>query len=237
MRRSPPTGDERATRCETARGRIRGRGPHQQRIPAEHPQPRPDFRHRPGRHRQDLSRGRLRRRGAASTSACAASCWCAPRWKRASASASCPATGAEGRSVPAADVRRALRDARLRPRRAPDRAQHDRGRAARLHARPHAERVVHHPRRGAEHDRRADEDVPDPHRLRLARGRDRRHHADRPAGRHAVGPAARAGGAARRAGHSFTLFRRTKDVVRHPLVQRIVEAYEAAAPDGHGKAK
>ena len=31
-------------------------------------------------------------------------------------------------------------------------ARHDRGRAARVHARPHAERRVHHPRRGAEHD-------------------------------------------------------------------------------------
>ena len=40
-------------------------------------------------------------------------------------------------------------------------ARHDRGRAARVHARPHAQRLVHHPRRGAEHDARADEDVPD----------------------------------------------------------------------------
>ena len=49
---------------------------------------------------------------------------------------------------------------------------HDRGRAAGLHARPHAQRRVHHPRRGAEHLARADEDVPDPARLRL---QDRRH--------------------------------------------------------------
>ena len=41
------------------------------------------------------------------------------------------------------------------------RARHDRGRADRLHARPHAERRVRHPRRGAEHHVRADEDVPD----------------------------------------------------------------------------
>ena len=47
--------------------------------------------------------------------------------------------------------------------------RHHRGRAAGLHARPHAERRVHHPRRGAEHLARADEDVPDPARLRLAR--------------------------------------------------------------------
>ena len=35
------------------------------------------------------------------------------------------------------------------------RARDDRGRAARLHARPHAERQLHHPRRGAEHDARS----------------------------------------------------------------------------------
>ena len=33
-----------------------------------------------------------------------------------------------------------------------DRARRDRGGAARLHARPHAERLVRDPRRGAEHD-------------------------------------------------------------------------------------
>ena len=49
----------------------------------------------------------------------------------------------------------------------------DRGRAARVHARPHAERLVHHPRRGPEHEPRADADVPDPARLRLEGGRHR----------------------------------------------------------------
>ena len=68
------------------------------------------------------------------------------------------------------------------------RARRDRGRAARLHARPHAQRLLHHPRRGAEHHARADEDVPDAPRLRLEDGRHRRHHADRPAARAAVGP-------------------------------------------------
>ena len=42
-------------------------------------------------------------------------------------------------------------------------------------------RQLHHPRRGAEHLARADEDVPDPHRLRLQGRHHRRHHADRPA--------------------------------------------------------
>ena len=65
---------------------------------------------------------------------------------------------------------------------------HRRGRAARLHARPHAERLVHHPRRGAEHDARADADVPDAARLRLEDGRHRRRHADRPAARPALRP-------------------------------------------------
>ncbi len=41
------------------------------------------------------------------------------------------------------------------------RAGRHRDRAARLHARPHAQRLVRHPRRGAEHEPRADEDVPD----------------------------------------------------------------------------
>ena len=61
------------------------------------------------------------------------------------------------------------------------RARDDRDRADRVHARPHAERRVRHPRRGAEHDVRADEDVPDAPRLRLQGGDHRRHHADRPA--------------------------------------------------------
>ena len=48
-----------------------------------------------------------------------------------------------------------------------------RGRAARVHAGPHPERLVHHPRRGAEHDARADEDVPDPTGVRLEHRRHR----------------------------------------------------------------
>ena len=48
-------------------------------------------------------------------------------------------------------------------------AGHDRGRAAGLHARPDAERLVHHPGRGAEHLGRADEDVPDPARASAPR--------------------------------------------------------------------
>ncbi len=50
---------------------------------------------------------------------------------------------------------------------------HDRDRANRLHARPHAERFLRHPGRGPEHDIGADEDVSDASRLRIE-GRDHR---------------------------------------------------------------
>ena len=39
---------------------------------------------------------------------------------------------------------------------------HDRSGAAGVHARTHAQRLLHHPGRSAEHHLRADEDVPDP---------------------------------------------------------------------------
>ena len=87
------------------------------------------------------------------------------------------------------------------PRRAPARARHHRGGADRLHARPHAERRLRHPRRGAEHHRRADEDVPDAPRLRLEGGHHRRHHADRPADRPHLGPRRRAARRRRHRGH------------------------------------
>ena len=60
-----------------------------------------------------------------------------------------------------------------------DRAGHDRGRAAGVHAWPHAQQQLHHPRRGAEHHAGADEDVPDPHRLRIEGRRHRRRHPGR----------------------------------------------------------
>ena len=64
-------------------------------------------------------------------------------------------------------------------------SRRDRDRAARLHARPHPQRRLHHPRRGAEHHAAADEDVPDPLRnaqpdgdlRRPAPGRSSRSHA------------------------------------------------------------
>ena len=68
----------------------------------------------------------------------------------------------EGRSLSPPALRRALRHAPDRAGRAPHRFGRDRDRSARLHARPHPQRRLHHPRRGAEHHSAADEDVPHP---------------------------------------------------------------------------
>ena len=75
----------------------------------------------------------------------------------------------EDRPLPAPALRRAARHDR--PRDDPQAAgrRHHRGRAAGLHARPLAQRLLHHPRRGAEHLARADEDVPDPARASAPR--------------------------------------------------------------------
>ena len=108
---------------------------------------------------------------------------------------------------------------------------HDRGRAARVHARPHAERLVHHPRRGAEHDARADADVPDAARLRLEGRRHRRRHPDRPAARAGLRPHPRARDPRRRSTGSSSSSFGNEDVVRHVLVQRIVEAYKQHAEE------
>ena len=70
-----------------------------------------------------------------------------------------------------------------------------------LHARTHAQRLVRHPRRGPEHEPRADEDVPHAAGLRLQDGRDRRHHPDRP-------PAATARPASSRSGDILEEHRR-----------------------------
>ena len=99
----------------------------------------------------------------------------------------------EGRPVPAPAVRRAQRHDGPGAGRHEPREGRDRGRAAGLHARPDAERLLRNPRRGAEHDARADEDVPDPARVRLEDGRHRRRHAGRPAARPEVGPDRRRG--------------------------------------------
>ena len=95
----------------------------------------------------------------------------------------------------------------------------------RLHRDPHAERRVPHPRRGPEHDARADEDVPHAHRVRVEGRHQRRRHAGRSRHRTKSGLAVveeilgdiddiafcHLGG---------------RDVVRHKIVQDIVEAYD-----------
>ena len=58
--------------------------------------------------------------------------------------------------------------------------RHDRDRAARLHARPHARQGGDPARRGAERHRHADEDVPDPPRRGFAHDGQRRSDPDRP---------------------------------------------------------
>ena len=92
----------------------------------------------------------------------------------------------QGRSLSAPAVRRAARHARPREGLPAHRARGDRDRAAGVHARAHAERLVRDPRRGAEHDARADEDVPHPPGLRLEDGGDGGRHAGRPSPRAAA---------------------------------------------------
>ncbi len=101
----------------------------------------------------------------------------------------------------------------------------DRGRAAGVHARAHAQRQLHHPRRGPEHDARADEDVPHAAGLQLQDGRHRRRHADRPAARTSSSGLVVINDILQGVeGIEFVRFG-GEDVVRHRLVQRIVEAY------------
>ena len=113
-------------------------------------------------------------------------------------------------------------------------AGRNRGGTAGLHARPLDQRRVRHSRRGPEHQPRADEDVPHQARVRIADGRHRRHHANRPSARPALGADRRRRDPRRRPDISFVRFG-ADDVVRHQLVQRIVAAYgEYAERDPSG---
>ena len=105
-------------------------------------------------------------------------------------------------------------------------SRRDRDRADRLHARPHAQRRLHHPRRGAEHHAAADEDVPDPLRHAQPDGDLRRPASGRPA-RSDASRASPTRSASSSGVKGIAIVRFTAaDVVRHPLVGRIVEAYE-----------
>ena len=156
---------------------------------------------RPRRHRENLSRGRRRdrsvddRQGRADHSVATGG-----RGRRA-ARFSARRSAREGRPLSAADLRRAERHAAGRPARKAPCQRRDRGGADRVHARPHAGARLRDPRRGAEHDAGADEDVPDPARRGLAHGRDRRSDPGRSAARHPLRARRRAGSAARRRGY------------------------------------
>ncbi|CAA9492343.1 MAG: Phosphate starvation-inducible protein PhoH, predicted ATPase, partial [uncultured Sphingomonas sp.] len=148
---------------------------------------RADLRARPGWDREDLSGGsaggvaadQRQRRPADPLPACG-------RGRRA---ARLPARRheGEGRSLSPPALRRAVRHAADRAGRAADHLGRDRDRPDRLHARAHAERRLHHPRRSAEHHPAADEDVPDALRHARAHGRMRRSQPGRPARRQQVG--------------------------------------------------
>ena len=127
------------------------------------------LRHRPGRHRQDLpGHGQG---GAGAAGQAGQPDHPDPAGGRGGRAARLPARHAlrEDRPVPAPALRRAARHARPRVDPAADAGGHDRGRAAGVHARADPQRRVHHPRRGAEHDAGADEDVPDPARASARR--------------------------------------------------------------------
>ncbi len=121
------------------------------------------------RHRQDLSRRRGCRGDADDRVRSIASSCRAPRSRRASGWASCPATCAR-RSIPIC-ARSTTRCYDMLPGEQVVKrltSRRDRDGAAGLHARPHAGAFLRHPRRGAEHHADADEDVPDPPRRGLA---------------------------------------------------------------------
>ncbi len=144
------------------------------------------FGDRPRRHRQDLPGDGQGRAGAPGQAG--QPDHPEPAGGRGRRAARLPARHAVGedRPLPAAALRRPARHGR--PRDDPQAAgrRHHRGGAAGLPAGPVAQRLVHHPRRGPEHHARADEDVPDPPRLRLQDRGHRRRHPGRPARRHAV---------------------------------------------------
>jgi phosphate starvation-inducible PhoH-like protein len=99
-------------------------------------------------------------------------------------------------------------------------------RAAGLHARPHAQRFFRDSRRGPEHHGRADEDVPHPPRFRIEGSGHGRRHADRSARPPALGPDRGRGLAQGRRRHFAICYFTEVDVVRHPLVAKIIRAYE-----------
>ena len=131
------------------------------------------LRDRTGGHRQDLSR--RRHRGASPPRSSGVEVDPHAPGGRGGGAARIPAGDPlrEDRSVHASALRRPVRDDRRREPLAVDGERHGGGGAPRVHARANAERRVHHPRRGAEHDPRADEDVPHEDRIRVEGRRER----------------------------------------------------------------
>ena len=188
-------GGARAGERGVAVGRARGRRvapPQPPRRPevgqpealrGRHPARDGDVRRRPGRHGQDVPGDRHGHRRAVAARGQPDHPHAPRRGGGRAARLPAGRPDGQGRPVPAPAVRRDARHDGRRARGLAPGEGRDRGRAAGLHARPHAQRLVRDPRRGAEHDARADEDVPHPARVRLADGRHRRRHAGRPAAR------------------------------------------------------
>ncbi|CAA9231228.1 MAG: Phosphate starvation-inducible protein PhoH, predicted ATPase, partial [uncultured Acidimicrobiales bacterium] len=152
-------------------------------VRRRHRQQHGHLRHRPGRHRQVLPGRRPRRAGPAGPHRQPHHPH--PPGRGGGGAPGLPAgrRAGQGRPLPAPALRRPLRHARPRGGQAPARGGDHRGRPSGLHAGPHAQRQLPHPRRGPEHHARADEDVPHPHRLRLPGRGHRRRHPGRPPGR------------------------------------------------------
>ena len=159
------------------------------------------FAHRPGRHRQDLPRDGQGGEGAAGQGG--QPDHPDPPGRRGGRAPRLPARHAlrEDRPVPAAALRRPARHGGPRVDPQAHGRGHDRDSPAGLHAGPQPQRLVHHPRRGAEHHARADEDVPHPPRVRVEDRGDRRRHPGRPARRPGERPARGAGDPRRHPGH------------------------------------
>ena len=168
----PGRGRAHGRHAARAEGRRAGRPPGRRAHPGHPLVPRPDdpaqdaepealrrrdrqahdrVRDRPGRHRQDLPGDGQGGRGAAGQGG--QPDHPDPARGRGGRAARLPARHPlrEDRPVPAPALRRPARHGRPRLDPEADGGGHDRDRAAGVHARPLAERLVHHPRRGPEH--------------------------------------------------------------------------------------
>ena len=166
--------DERPSDVLTARGAPTGAGPSRppeveraEALRGRGARQRHHLRPRAGGHRQELA-GRGHGRPGPAGQAGRPHHPHPPR-SRGGGAARLPARRPHGQGgpVPAAAVGRPPRHGRRRGRRQAPRAGSRRGGTPRVHARAHAQRLVHHPGRGPEHHARADEDVPHADRLRL----------------------------------------------------------------------